>query len=132
MGSDNIINGLTTFVKENPIISAVGAVGVVAGAGLGTAAIVGAVKRRKSKGSKTRNTRKRGRRIKHTKRGWKQDRKRRSKQKWEVAYQKRKKKHKKSSSKRRGKVYYAKKTGQPYILLSNGKAKFIKGKRRKK
>lgn len=29
------------------------------------------------------------------------------------------------------KVYYAKKTGQPYILLSSGKARFIKGRRKK-
>lgn len=30
------------------------------------------------------------------------------------------------------KVYYAKKTGQPYILKSNGQAVFIKGKRKKR
>jgi len=37
-----------------------------------------------------------------------------------------------SSRKSRGKVYYAKGTGQPYILLKSGKAKFIKGKRHKR
>lgn len=30
------------------------------------------------------------------------------------------------------KVYYAKKTGQPYIRLANGQARFIKGKRKKR
>lgn len=37
----------------------------------------------------------------------------------------------KKSRRSRGKIYYAKKTGQPYIILANGRAKFIKGKRRK-
>lgn len=120
-----ISDGITDFIADHPVGTALGATGAAAGAVLGTAAVVGLVKSGKSKRRKTRGSRKR---ITHTKRGWKQDRKRKSKQKWEVAYRKRKKKH--SSSKRRGRVYYARKTGQPYILLANGKAKFIKGKRR--
>jgi ribulose kinase len=113
------------IVTANPVGTAVGAaaVGAVAG-GLITGLAVSASKKRKR--SKNRSFRKRSRGIKHTRRGWKQDRARRSKQKWEVAYQRRKRK-----GKRRGKIYYAKKTGQPYIILASGKAKFIKGKRRK-
>lgn len=131
-----LIDGITKIVgiaQEHPIAAAVGTTSAVVGVGLGTAAVVGAVKSRKSSRRKSVSSRKRIHRIKHTKRGWKQDRVRRSKQKWEVAYQKRKKKHSLSSVKhRRGKVYYARKTGQPYIILSSGKAKFIKGKRRKR
>lgn len=112
------------IVEANPVGVAAGAAGLGVVAGLGTAAVVGAVKKRRNKRSKTRNSRKRSSRIKHTSRGWKQDRKRRSKQKWEVAYQKRKKKG-------RSGVKYTK-NGQPYIILSNGKARFIKGKRRKR
>ena len=128
MGIDSLKDGVVGFIKENPIGSAIGGAGLVTGLVLGTTALVRKSKRRKTKRSKARNSRKRNNRIKHTKRGWKLDRAKRSKQKWEVAYQKRKKKH--SSSKRKGKIYYARKTGQPYILLSNGRAKFIKGKRR--
>lgn len=126
MGIGELIDEGLAFVGENPVGTAVGAAvgGAVVG-GIATGLIVSASKKKRV--SKARTSRKRGRRIKHTKRGWKQDRKRRSKQKWEVAYQRRKK----SGSKRRGKVYYAKKTGQPYIILASGKAKFIKGKRRK-
>jgi hypothetical protein len=36
----------------------------------------------------------------------------------------------KRSHSRRG-VHYARKTGQPYIILADGRARFIKGKRRK-
>ncbi len=74
-----------------------------------------------------------------SKRGRKRDRLFKSKQKHEQKY-KRKRKYKiykkkgyiKAKSKRSGKIHYARKTGQPYILLRNGRAKFIKGKRRKK
>jgi len=124
MGLDSLKDGVIGFVKQNPVASAVGA-GVV-----GTGIVVGAValSRKKTKRKTRKSSKKRGR-IKHTSRGWSQDRRRKSKQKWEVSYRKRKKKH---SSKRRGKVYYARKTGQPYIILASGKAKFIKGKRRNK
>lgn len=129
MGLDSLNNGLkqlSAFASANPILTTAGAIGAAAAGVLGTAAIVGAVKRRKSSRSKNRSSRKRGSRIKHTSRGWKQDRKRFNKrQKWEVAYRKRK-------MKRKGKIYYARKTGQPYIILASGKAKFIKGKRRKR
>jgi hypothetical protein len=115
-------------IENNPLASAVGAaIGGVA-VGVGSAALVGSLVGRKSKRNKRKSSRKRGRRIKHTKRGWKQDRARRSKQKWEVAYRKRKKSRSSRKSKRG--VRYTK-NGQPYKIMSNGRARFIKkgGKR---
>jgi hypothetical protein len=120
---------VTTFVSEHPIATAAIGAGVV-GAGVGVALIATSGKKSKRKTSK---------------RGRKRDRTFKSKQKHERRY-KRKRKYKvygkkgwinpkrkrKNSGKRRGKVYYARKTGQPYILLASGKAKFIKGKRRKR
>lgn len=132
MGIDSLTNGIKgvmVSVQNHPVGAAVGAAGAGVALGVGAAAIVGAVKRRKTKRSKVRNSRKRGNRIKHTKRGWKQDRARRSKQKWELAYQRRKRK-KRSKKSKRG-VHYTK-NGQPYIILASGKARFIKGKRRKR
>jgi hypothetical protein len=117
-------------IENNPLAVAAGAVVGGLALGVGTGALIRTTVKRKNKRGKRKSSRKRGSRIKHTKRGLAQDRKRRSKQKWEVAYQKRKKKRSRSGSKRRGKVYYARKTGQPYIILSSGKAKFVKGKRR--
>jgi hypothetical protein len=131
MGINSLTDGMVSIIKENPVASAIGGAGLATGLVLGITAIARKSKRRKTKRSKARNSRKRNNRIKHTKRGWKLDRAKRSKQSWEVAYQKRKRKRKNSGGKRRGKVYYARKTGQPYIILSNGRAKFIKGKRRK-
>ena len=129
MGIGDFQDEVLGFIGEHPVETAAGAAigGAVVG-GVATGLIVSASKRKRK--SKNRSSRKRGRRIKHTKRGWAQDRKRRSKQKWEIAYQRRKRKHKKRS-KRSGRIYYARKTGQPYIILASGKAKFIKGKRRK-
>ena len=110
---------MSGVIRENPTAAIGGA--VIGSAIIGTA--IGGVIAAKKKTTKT--TRKKHRKITHTKRGWAQDRKRRSKQKWEVAYQKRKKK-----SKSRKGVHYTK-NGQPYILLKNGKARFIKGKRKR-
>lgn len=76
-------------------------------------------------------------RKKRSKRSYKQDRARVSKQPWEQAYQKRKraKARKKKKGKRRGSrrgVHYTK-NGQPYIILKSGKARFVKkGRRRRK
>lgn len=123
MGLDNLKDGIVGFVKQNPLGTALG----VGAAVVGTGAVIGAISRKKTKG-KTRKSGIKHKRIKHTSRGWAQDRRRKSKQKWEVAYRRRKKK---SSKRRSGKVYYAKKTGQPYILKANGQAKFIKGRRKK-
>lgn len=124
MGIDSLISDAIGLAKEHPVATALGGAGVVVGAGLGTAAIVGATKRRKTKRRKVRNSRKRGRRIKHTKRGWKQDRKRKSKQPWEVSYRRRKRKHSKRMKSKRGIKYT--KNGQPYKIMSNGRARFIK------
>lgn len=117
-----LIDNVKGLITENPLLAVGGAAagGLVTGAAIATAVT--------TLGNKGSNSKKSGKRIKHTRRGWKQDRARRSKQKWEVAYQRRKRrKHLKRS--RRG-VHYTK-NGQPYIILASGKAKFIKGRRRK-
>ena len=118
-----LIDNAIGLAKENVGITALGAGLVGVGAGVGIAALVGGKTKKKARKSSTKR-----RRITHTKRGWKQDRKRKSKQKWEVAYRKRKK-NKKNSYKRKG-VHYTKK-GQPYIIMSSGKARFIKKTKRR-
>jgi hypothetical protein len=117
------------IISANPVGTAVGA--AIGGAVIG-GAVTGLVVSASKKRSKSRSRRKRT--------GRSRDRLFKSKQKHERRY-KRKRKYKvygkrgyispKKSSKRRGKIHYAKKTGQPYIILASGKAKFIKGKRRK-
>ena len=127
--SNDSIMGIVDEVKaklENPLVALAG--GVVLGAGI-TAGVSAIVKRRKKsskkkkkfKSHRRKKSSRKHKRITHTSRGWKQDRKRRSKQKWEVAYQKRKKN---KSSSRKG-IHYTK-NGQPYKILSNGRARFIK------
>lgn len=126
---DNALGTVKEFIAENPLASIGGAAALGVGAGLGASAIA------KSIGNNVGSSKRTGRRIKHTKRGWKQDGKRRSKQKWEVAYQRRKRrlrkslrrKHVKHSRSRRG-IHYTK-NGQPYKILSNGRARFIKKRR---
>lgn len=118
-----LTDDITEFVGANPLATAIGAGVVGVGAGVAAASIIGGSSKKKTRKSRTKR-----RRINHSKRGWAQDRRLHSKQKWEVAYRKRKKKRK---SKSRGRIHYARKTGQPYIILASGKAKFIKGKRRK-
>jgi hypothetical protein len=129
MGLDNLTEGVSNLVqttigaiKDNPVTSAV----AVGGVALGTAGVAGLIvsSSKKKRKSSRRAVRKRGRRIKHTRRGLIQDRKRRSKQKWEVAYQRRKRKSKSSRRSKRG-IHYTKK-GQPYKIMSNGRARFIK------
>lgn len=118
VGLDDVKSAVTSNIIP---IAAGAAVGVAAG-GLAVAAFSGTSRKKKSR-----------RKITHTRRGLKQDRKRKSKQPWEVAYRRRKRKAKRGrrTGRRRGKVHYAKKTGQPYILKANGQAKFIKGRRKK-
>jgi len=111
----------TDFISTNAIPIAVGTGAAIVGGGILAATLSGSKSKRRT----------------HTKRGWKMDRKRFNKsQKWEVAYRKRKRartrrKSRKNNSRRSGKIKYTKK-GQPYIILKNGRARFIKGKRRKK
>lgn len=123
-GLSGIVGGVQTTLGKNSsaIIGGAAAAGVVAGAGL---LIASAVKKRTTTKRK---------KITHTKRGWKQDRARVSKQKWEQAYQKRKralarkKRTKSSRSKGRSRSTGLKwtKNGQPYKILASGKAKFVK------
>jgi hypothetical protein len=125
----DVANRSFEIASANPIGTAVGS--AIGGAVVG-GTVVGLVVSSSKKRSKSRGKRKGSRRSR--------DRLFKSKQKHERRY-KRKRKYKvygrkgyinpKHSSKRRGKVHYAKKTGQPYIILASGKAKFIKGKRRK-
>lgn len=118
-----------TFIVEKPIASA------VIGSGVGAAVVGGGI----LLASKTSSNKKA-----RTKKGRSRDKKFKSKQKHEQRYKRKRKykvygkkgyinpKKKHSHSKRNGKkIYYAKKTGQPYILKANGQARFIKGKRRK-
>jgi len=115
---NQIKDAATDFVTTNAVPIAVGAGVVALGAGIAIAA---------TSGSK-------GKRRTHTKRGWKMDRKRFNRsQKWEVAYRKRKRKAKRKTKRTRttGKIKYTK-NGQPYKILANGRARFIKGKRRAK
>jgi len=118
-GISGIVNEATGFVKENVGLIAIGTGVAGIAAGVGLAAAIG------SSGPK--KTRKRS---SHTKRGWKQDRKRFNKrQKWEVDYRKRKK-SKSKHHKSRGGIHYTK-NGQPYKILSSGKARFIKKTKRR-
>lgn len=123
----------TDFIRKHPVGSAV----TVGGGVLAATQVIRVVKKKKKAAAtkkKKKTTSKRSSRKKyggHTKRGWKQDRARRSKEKHELAYQRRKKsKSKKTTKKKVGKTYYTK-NGQPYKIMASGKAKFIKGKRRK-
>lgn len=124
MGINSLIDNGIGLAKQNPVATAAG-IGVVAlGAGVAAGALIGSASKRKNRKSRSKSGRTRDARFK-------------SKQKHERNYR-RKRKYKIygrkgfiNPSKRRGKIHYARKTGQPYIILSNGRAKFIKGKRRK-
>ena len=125
----NGISGIVGDITQFPGTSVATAIGGAVVGGALTGAVVSGVTTRKTKSRRTK--RKSSKKITHTKRGWKQDRKRRSKQKWEVAYQKRKKrKHSKRKTKRvsRKGIHFTK-NGQPYKILSSGKARFIKRRR---
>jgi len=118
---------IKSFISEKPITSALVGAGVVGTATLGGVAVAKARKKTKKK----------------TKRGASRDRKFISKQKHE-AWRRRKKPAKiykkkgkyysrtplrkagkRSSKKKVGKIYYTKK-GQPYKIMSSGKARFVK------
>lgn len=124
--ASKLFSGTTEFIRAAPVTSAAiaGLAGSAAGV-LGTTAISRSTKTKRKSSSKRK--RKKGR-----SRDWRYA----SKQKHEVAYRRRrrklgKKSYQKYYKKKRGRVHYARKTGQPYIILASGKAKFIKGKRRK-
>ncbi len=122
-GISGIGEDLGVFLNK-PIGAAIG--GAVVGAALTGATIAGVTALKNKSKKSVSKARSKSKRISHTKRGWKQDRARRSKQKWEVAYQKRKKK--KKSRKSRTGIHFTK-NGQPYKILKSGKARFIKKKR---
>jgi hypothetical protein len=135
--SDKLQNGLTAVLgKVEGLISdnTATALGAVAVGSVIGGAVIGSVissKNKTSASSKKKSRKSRGKII-HTKRGWKQDRKRRSKQKWEVAYQKRKRRKKYHSHigrhSKKG-IHYTK-NGQPYKIMANGRARFIKKTKR--
>lgn len=102
------INNLISVAKENPVATAVGAAGAGVVLGVGTAAVVGAVKQRKAKRRKSRNSRKRNSSSKRRKKRYK--------------YARTAGKRKDTSRKR----IRMTKTGQPYVILANGRARFIK------
>lgn len=58
-------------------------------------------------------------------------RKRKSTKRRKMARSSHRKRNSRKSSNAGRRIFYAKKTGQPYIKLANGRAKFIKGKRKK-
>jgi len=113
--ANNVLGQVKDFVDDNKKAVILGTAATV-----GAVAVAGVVATRSSKKRK---------KITHTRRGLKQDRKRKSKQPWEVSYRKRKRKKRKS--KRRRGVHYTKK-GQAYIILKSGKARFVKGKRKRR
>jgi len=120
------IGNVSSTISEYKTEAIIGGSALALGSGLGVAAIVASGKSSNGtkRKAKSKNKRKRSHRIKHTKRGLRQDRKRRSKQKWELAYQRRKKKGKKHKKRKAGRHYT--KNGQPYIILKSGKARFVK------
>lgn len=146
MGIDNLKNGLNrvqdlinnaietsrSYISERPL----GATAVAGAAGLVLGGVVGSkIAKRKKRKSKSRSSRKRDSRSRSKKRKTRRktrsrDHKFLSKQKHEQRYKRKRKRPYKIYKSRRGGVKYTK-NGQPYIILSNGKARFIKGKRRK-
>ncbi len=119
----SLLDNAIGIIKENPLGTAIGAGVVGVGTGVAIAAIVGGKNKRKN-----------------SKRGHKRDRRFKSKQKHEQRY-KRKRKYKvygkkgyinpkKRKSKSRRGIHYTKK-GQPYKILANGRARFIKKTKRR-
>ena len=130
----SIIQGVgeaSEFVRKNPVTSGVSVAGGVL-AGVTAIQIVRKARKkstkRKAKSKKTTARKTKSKRKKyggHTKRGWKLDRAKRSKEPHELAYQRRKRAKGKTTKKRVGKLYYTKK-GQPYKIMASGKARFVK------
>lgn len=120
MGLNDALDTVHALVKENPLATGAIVAGTAIAAGVGVGAIIA------SSGNG-------GGRRKRSKRSLKQDRARISKQPWEQAYQKRKRRlkrakksrsRKKKSRSRKG-IHYTK-NGQPYKIMANGRARFIK------
>lgn len=127
------IGSAQEFIRLHPVTSGVTiGGGLLAGAGL----IATQVIKKKSKAvsgaprKRAKSVSKRKKYHGHTLRGWKQDRRLRSKEKHELAYQRRKKLKGSGSRKKMGKIYYTKK-GQPYKIKADGRALFIKKTKRR-
>jgi len=124
------VGSASEFVRKNPVTSSVSVAGGVL-AGVTAVQIVRKARKKstKAKAKPKKSTKKSQSKRKkyggHTKRGWKLDRAKRSKEKHEVAYQRRKRKAGKTKHKKKPGVYKTK-TGQPYRIMANGKARFIK------
>lgn len=118
MGLDNLKsgialqNGVIETIKANPLVSAVGGVGLIGGSILGASAIARKIKRKKTKRRKTRTIRKRSRRVVRPK----------TRRKKKTKYPRTAGKRKDTSTRR----IRMTKNGQPYIILKSGKARFIK------
>lgn len=115
------VDELKNVIADNKGIvlgTAVGAGAAIVGAGLVAAAVSGSKRKAKTRAGRAR------------------DRKFKSKQKHEQRYKRKRKfkvyksKKRRSFSGRKGVKYT--KNGQPYIIMANGRARFIKGKRRAK
>jgi len=120
----------TEFIRKHPVTSAV----TVGGGVLAATQVVRIVKKSKKKKAAKKAKKKTTKRApgKRSKLSWQLDRARISKQKHEVAYQRRKKRlSSKKTKKRPGVIYYTKK-GQPYKVNARGQAKFIKKTKRRK
>jgi hypothetical protein len=132
---ENVITGIVEEVKAklaNPLVAAAAGGSLGLGVGVATASVI----KRKKKRSKRKSKKKSSKRKKSKNRDWRYA----SRQKHEVNYRKRRKKAgkksyqkkyetKKSKSSSRKGIHYTK-NGQPYKILSSGRARFIK-KRRK-
>lgn len=115
---------ITGIFSKNPLATAAGA-GVV---GLGSGVALGAAIRSRTK-KKTRKSRRNSGRARDIKFKSKQKHERKYKRKRKYKIYKRKGFiHSRRSKSRKG-IHYTKK-GQPYKIMSNGRARFIKKKRR--
>lgn len=119
------------FVTERPLVAAGIGVGVLGTAGL----VAGVIKRKGARKKRKKTTRGRSRDRKFISKQ-KHEIKRKRKKKPAKIYKKkgtflRRKPLKRAGSKKRvGKTYYTKK-GQPYKIMASGKARFIKGRRKR-
>lgn len=110
------VNDVTSFVKENPLVSGLG-LGLLGATAIVTT--VATVKSNKSKSKSSKRRTKRRRKVKSVHRRKSRRSKKRTRRTPRTAG-----KRKDTSHKR---IRYTKR-GQPYIIMSNGRARFIKHK----
>jgi len=133
MADFQILPFVDDLVSKNPLITTIGAGAVGLGVGAAIGAALGG-----SSSSKTRKSRRSGGRDRKFISKQKHERSRKRKTPGKIYgrkgkfYSRSKKAGRKKMKSSGRKVYYARKTGQPYIKLASGKARFIKGKRRKR